>query len=111
MCMYEFAERKAKRSSGNKAKTKFYSELIIVSTVEGKTMSNSVRKFSELHKFMNFSRESLRWLRDTVCIAYPQNLRFVFLSSSRCCAKIWSKTLFKYKISKKLRLLEFSPEV
>ena len=26
-------------------------------------MSNSVRKFSELHKFMNFSWESFRWLR------------------------------------------------
>ena len=61
--MYEFAERTVKRYSGNKAKTEFYSQLFIVSTTEAETMSNSVRKFSELHKFMNFSWESFRWLR------------------------------------------------
>ena len=61
--MYEFAERTVKQYSGNKAKTEFYSQLFIVSTIEAETMSNSVRKFSELHKFMNFSWESFRWLR------------------------------------------------
>ena len=61
--MYEFAERTVKLYSGNKAKTEFYSQLFIVSTVEAETMSNSVRKFNELHKFMNFSWESFRWLR------------------------------------------------
>ena len=61
--MYEFAERTVKLYSGNKAKTEFYSQLFIVSTIEVETMSNSVRKFNELHKFMNFSWESFRWLR------------------------------------------------
>ena len=63
MCIYEFAERTVKRYSGNKAKTEFYSQLFIVSTVEAETMSNSERKFNELHKFMNFLWESYRWLR------------------------------------------------
>ena len=61
--MYEFAERTVKQYSGNKAKTEFYSQLFIVSTIEAETMSNSVRKFSKLHKFMNFSWESFRWLQ------------------------------------------------
>ena len=61
--MYEVAERTVKQYSGNKAKTEFYSQLFIVSTIEAETMSNSVRKFSEMHKFMNFSWESFRWLR------------------------------------------------
>ena len=39
------------------------SQLFIVFTVAAETMSNSVRKFSKLHKFMNFSWESFRWLR------------------------------------------------
>ena len=64
--MYEFAERTVKLCSGNKAKTEFYSQLFIVSTVEAETMSNSVRKFNELHKFMNFSWESFRWLRQNI---------------------------------------------
>ena len=46
--MYEFAERTVKRHSGNKAKTKFYSQLFLVFTVEAETISNSVRKFCEL---------------------------------------------------------------
>ena len=53
--MYEFAERTVKQYSGNKAKTEFCSQVFIVSTIEAETMSNSVRKFSELHKFKNFS--------------------------------------------------------
>ena len=61
--MNEFAERTVKLYSGNKAKTEFYSQLFIAPTIEAETMSNSVRKFSELHKFMNFSWESFRWLR------------------------------------------------
>ena len=52
--MYEFAERTVKLYSGNKAKTEFYSQLFIASTIEAETMSNNVRKFNELHKFMNF---------------------------------------------------------
>ena len=48
---YEFAERTVKRYSRTKAKTEFYSQLFIVSTVEAETMSNSVREFSELHEF------------------------------------------------------------
>ena len=60
--MYEFAETTVNRHSGNKAKTKLYSQLFIVSTVEAETMSNSLRKFSELHKFMNFLCENFRCL-------------------------------------------------
>ena len=63
--IYEFAERSVKRYSGNKTKTEFYSQLFIVSTDEVETMSNSVRKFNKLHKFMNFSWENFRWLRHT----------------------------------------------
>ena len=67
--MYEFAERTVKLYSRNKAKTEFYSQLFIASTTEAKTMSNSVRKFNELHKFMNFSWESFRWLRQKRTVA------------------------------------------
>ena len=56
-------KEQVKRCSGNKAKTEFYSQLFIVSTVEVETMSNSVRKFNELYKFMNSLWESFRWLR------------------------------------------------
>ena len=64
--MYEFAERTVERYSGNKAKTEFYSQLFRVSAVEVETMSNSVRKFSKLHKFTNFLWESFRWLRQYI---------------------------------------------
>ena len=74
--MYEFAERTVKWHSGKKAKTEFYSQLFLVSTVEAETISNSVRKFCvlqcelgealclsiawELQKLMNFSCRSFR---------------------------------------------------
>ena len=65
--MYESAERTVKRYSVNKAKTDFYSELFIVSTDATETMSNNLRKFNELHKVVNFSWESFRWLRQIQC--------------------------------------------
>ena len=77
--MYEFAERTVKQYSGNKAKTEFYSQLFIVSTIEAETMSNSVRKFSELHKFMNFSWESFRWLRRCGIIVQQDNSELEYL--------------------------------
>ena len=46
-----------------KQKQNFNSQLFIVSTVEAETMSNTVRKFNELHKFMNFLWESFHWQR------------------------------------------------
>ena len=60
--MYEFAERAVKRYSKIKAKQNLFI-VVKVSTVEAKTVSTSERKLSELHKFMNFSRKSFRWLR------------------------------------------------
>ena len=80
--MHEFAERAVKRHSGNKAKKESYSQLFVVSTVEAETISNSVRKFSELQcelgealclsitqklqKLMNFSCESFCCLRHII---------------------------------------------
>ena len=55
MRVYEFAERTVKWYSGNKAKTEFYPQLSIVFTVEAETVSNSVRKLSDVHEFINFS--------------------------------------------------------
>ena len=78
--MHEFAERTVKLYSGNKAKTEFYSQLFIASTIEVETMSNSVRKFNKLHKFMNFSWESFRWLRQAlVFLNISRYLKDIFL--------------------------------
>ena len=90
--MYEFAERTVIRYSGNKAKTERYSQLFTVSTVEAETMSNSVRKFSKLHTFMNFTRERFRWLRQTQASSVSSHKRF---SKNSHFYAIWM-TLWSY---------------
>ena len=47
-----------------KAKTEIYSQLLMVFNVEAETLSNTTRKFIEIHKFMNFLCETLRCLRE-----------------------------------------------
>ena len=44
-------------------KAGFFSQLFIVSTVEAEAVSNSVRKFSELHKLTIFLWKRFHWLR------------------------------------------------
>ena len=92
-----------KRYIGNKAKTEFYSQLFIVATVEVETMSNSVRKFSELHKFINFSCERFRWLRQipppegkTQFLKPPPEGKTQFLNICEIVLVTLSANSFKY---------------
>ena len=70
--------RAVKWYSRNTAKTEFYSQLFIVSTVEAETMSKILRKFNELHQFMNFLWEKFCWLRQ-------------YDGKCRNCPRVWFK--------------------
>ena len=43
----------------------FYSQMFIASTVKAEAMSNSMREFSELHKFIYCLCERFWWLAQT----------------------------------------------
>ena len=47
-----------------------YSQMFVISTVEAETMSNSMGKFGELHKFTNFLWECFCWVQQyPSCVA------------------------------------------
>ena len=61
MWISEFAEM-IKRKQSEK---EFYSQMFIASTVKAEAMSNSMREFSELHKFIYCLCERFYWLAQT----------------------------------------------
>ena len=92
--MYKFAERTVKSYCGNKAKTELYSQLFIVSTVEAETMSNSERKFNELHNLWIF-RENVFARYDNTINIFNNNMIFSAKNLSLDCGQ-WHQRFWNF---------------